>query len=82
MCIRDSSTGQTTWYDFARAIIGDTPPPRLVPITTAEYPTPARRPAYGVFDTRRFERTFGFALPPWRDALARCLQATPRPSPD
>ena len=77
-----SSTGQTTWYDFARAIIGDTPPPRLVPITTAEYPTPARRPAYGVFDTRRFERTFGFALPPWRDALARCLQATPRPSPD
>ena len=40
--------------------------PRVVPITTAEYPTPARRPAYGVLATARFEATFGFALPDWR----------------
>ena len=74
-----SSTGQATWFDFARAIVGDVPIPRIVPITTAEYPLPARRPAYGVLATARFERTFGFALPPWRDALAACLAAPPLP---
>ena len=57
-----SCTGQASWYEFARAILGDGPKPRIAPITTAEYPTPARRPAYGVLATSRFESTFGFAL--------------------
>lgn len=68
-----SSTGSTTWCGFARAIVGTAARPRVVPIATAEYPTPARRPAYGVLATGRFERTFGFALPAWQDALAECL---------
>ena len=68
-----SCSGETSWYEFARAILGDGPKPRIVPVTTADYPTPARRPAYGVLDTSRFESTFGFALPHWRDALAECL---------
>jgi len=67
-----SSTGSASWYDFARAIVGDAAKPRVVPITTAEYPLPARRPAYGVLATSRFENAFGFALPAWQDALARC----------
>ena len=70
-----SSTGATTWHGFATAIVGDAARPRVVPITTAEYPTPARRPAYGVLATDRFRAAFGFALPPWRDALAACLAA-------
>ncbi|HEX4886078.1 MAG TPA: dTDP-4-dehydrorhamnose reductase [Casimicrobiaceae bacterium] len=74
-----SSTGATTWYGFARAIVGDVPRPRIVPIATADYPTAARRPAYGVLSTAKFERTFGFALPPWREALAECLAS---PAPD
>ena len=68
-----SSTGATTWHGFAAAIIGDARTPKVTPITTAEYPTPARRPAYGVLATARFRDTFGYALPPWRDALAACL---------
>jgi dTDP-4-dehydrorhamnose reductase len=44
-----------------------------VPIATREYPTPARRPAYGVLATDKFERAFGFALPEWREALSECL---------
>ncbi len=68
-----SCSGETSWFEFARAILGDGPKPRIVPVTTADYPTPARRPAYGVLDTSRFESTFGFALPHWRDALAQCL---------
>jgi dTDP-4-dehydrorhamnose reductase len=74
-----SSTGVASWHEFASAIVGDAPRPRIVPITTAEYPTPARRPAYGVLDTRKFEATFGFALPPWRDALDRCLRSPVEP---
>jgi dTDP-4-dehydrorhamnose reductase len=76
-----SSTGEASWHEFACAIVGDVPRPRIVPITTAEYPTPARRPAYGVLATAKFERTFGFALPPWRDALARCLASPAEPPP-
>ena len=69
-----SATGSANWYEFARAIVGDVPRPRVVAITTAEYPTPARRPAYAVLATTRFERTFGFSLPPWRESLERCLE--------
>ncbi len=78
-----SCTGQASWYDFARAILGDASQARVVPIATAEYPTPARRPAYGVLATTRFEAAFGFGLPDWRHALANCVAssvAPPRPA--
>jgi len=68
-----SSTGQASWYELALAIVGAAERPRVIPIPTSGYPTPARRPAYGVLATRKFEETFGFALPHWRDALQRCL---------
>jgi len=74
-----SSTGSATWFEFARAIVGDSERPRLKPITTADFPTPAQRPAYGVLSTAKFERTFGFALPPWRDALAQCVTSPVEP---
>lgn len=70
-----SATGATTWHGFATAIVGDARTPRVLPIATAQYPTPARRPAYGVLDTARFQRAFAFALPSWQDALAACLAA-------
>jgi dTDP-4-dehydrorhamnose reductase len=74
-----SSAGQTTWYDFARAIIGDVTRPRIVAIATEDYPTPAKRPAYGVLDTARFTRTFGFSLPHWADALQLCVTSPAEP---
>ena len=74
-----SSRGSTTWHGFARAILGDVPRPRVVPIATRDYPTPARRPAYGVLATGKFERAFGFALPDWREALAECLRSPAEP---
>jgi dTDP-4-dehydrorhamnose reductase len=73
-----SATGEASWYDFARAIVGDVATPRIVPIATADYPLPARRPAYGVLDTSRFEATFAFALADWRETLARCLASAPK----
>src|SRR6185312_8393289 len=36
-----SAQGRTTWYEFARAIVGDDARVRVTPITTADYPTPA-----------------------------------------
>ena len=74
-----SCSGEATWYRFAQAFLRDTPSVRLVPISTAEYPTPAQRPGYGVLDTAKFRRVFGFALPDWRAALDECLAhpATP-----
>jgi len=76
-----SSTGPTTWYAFARAIVGDAPRPRIVPITTDLYPTPAKRPRYSVLATAKFERTFGFAMLPWRANFERCLAAGGSPVP-
>ena len=72
-----TARGATTWYGFARAILAGVPRVRIVPITTAEYPTPARRPHWSVLDTARFERTFGFALPDWHASLAECLASAP-----
>jgi len=74
-----SAQGATTWYEFAQAIVGDAARPRVVPITTAEYPTPARRPAYAVLDTRRFADAFGLTMPHWREQLNTCLQSPPEP---
>ncbi len=68
-----SAGGQTTWHGFARAIVGDAAKPRVTPIATTEYPTPARRPAYGVLDSRRLADAFGIRLPDWRASLAACL---------
>jgi len=76
-----SATGAASWCDFARAIVGDAPRPRVVPIATRDYPLPARRPAYGVLATARFEAAFGFGLPDWRDALAACI-ASPAVLPE
>ncbi len=72
-----TSTGFTSWCGFARAIVGDAAKPLVTPIATSDYPTPARRPAYGVLATSKFERAFGFALPAWQDALAACLRDEP-----
>jgi dTDP-4-dehydrorhamnose reductase len=76
-----TSRGATTWCGFAQAIVSDlvarapigTRVARVVPINTAQYPTSATRPANSVLDDSRFVRTFGFALPDWRDSLAECL---------
>lgn len=67
--------GSTTWCGFARAIFAAAggPQPLLTPIATADYPTPAKRPANSVLSNQKFERAFGFRLPPWPQQLAEVL---------
>jgi dTDP-4-dehydrorhamnose reductase len=68
--------GCTSWFGFAQAIFAHPSvvnKPRLHPIPSAGYPTPAERPKNSMLDTDKFRRTFG-NLPAWDDALAACLQ--------
>jgi dTDP-4-dehydrorhamnose reductase len=74
-----SATGETTWYGFARAILGNVDTPRILPIVTGEFPTAATRPAYGVLATARLHEAFGLALPDWRVVLASCLTSPVEP---
>ena len=72
--------GVATWYDFARAIWESVPAAarraaRLTPLTTADYPTPARRPAWSVLDCGKLERVFGLRLPDWRTGLRLALES-------
>lgn len=83
-----SASGSTTWYDYARAVIAQAhqtaqakggPSPRctlenLRPITSADYPTPAKRPANSRLDSTRLQQCYRLRLPPWQDGLAHVLQ--------
>lgn len=66
--------GVCTWYDFACEIVRlagfQTP---VDPCTTAEFPRPAKRPAYSVLDTGRFVALTGKPLRPWREAIAEFI---------
>jgi dTDP-4-dehydrorhamnose reductase len=71
--------GSVSWCGFARAIVEATRArrggnaPKVTPITTAEYPLPARRPANSVLSNQKFQRAFGLVCPTWDHALNLCL---------
>ena len=75
--------GETNWCDYARYVIREAikagkplkaTPDAIRPITTADYPTPAKRPANSRLDTRKFRDTFGLELPHWQGGLDHILQ--------
>jgi dTDP-4-dehydrorhamnose reductase len=73
-------SGSTSWFGFAQAIFaranailaGKTP--ELVPIATADYPTPAKRPKNSVLSNAKLQAHFAFQLPAWETALEEVLQ--------
>jgi len=70
-----SSQGSTTWFGFTEAILAQAGIScRLVPITSAEYPVPAKRPANSLLDSSRLIQRFCH-LPEWQEALRLCLQS-------
>jgi dTDP-4-dehydrorhamnose reductase len=74
-----TGTGETTWHGLAVAIFEagapfGGPSPEVEAIRTADWPTPARRPADSRLDTSKLEQTFGVTLPPWRDSLQRTVE--------
>ncbi len=76
-----AAAGETSWHGFASAIVAGRSGLRVktvTPITTAEYPLPAARPANSRLNTNRFQHRFGLVLPDWRDALQLCLEDIPQ----
>jgi len=73
-----AGAGEASWAVFADAIFALSsarggPTARVKPITTAQFPTPARRPANSRLDGDRLSRATGYRPPPWRDSLDSCL---------
>lgn len=76
-----SNAGPCSWFEFAGAIFDEgvaagllTRAPRVRPITTDQYPTPAARPAYSIMDCSKLEQTLGIRMPHWRDGLQAVCQ--------
>lgn len=74
-----AASGETSWHGFAEAIIQALPESErrckvVEPITTPEYPLPAKRPAYSVLSCEKLRRTFGLVLPDWRESLNLVLE--------
>lgn len=73
------NAGEASWCEFAARIVDRAGvAARVEPITTAEFPTPARRPPYSVLSRTRLEQTIGRPMPEWQDALDRYLVAKGR----
>jgi len=75
-----AGTGWTTWHGLARAVFEEAArhglaPPEVEAITTADWPTPARRPPDSRLDCGRLAATFGARLPHWRDSLGATVDA-------
>lgn len=76
-----TAAGKTTWCGFAAALLERDPARAeqrchgVLPISTAEYPTPARRPRNSVLDNTKLQRTFHVRLPHWKEQLDLCLTA-------
>jgi dTDP-4-dehydrorhamnose reductase len=73
-----AGSGEATWADFAEAIFAGAaarggPSAAVARITTADYPTPARRPANSRLDCGKLNAAHGIVLPHWRDSLGLCL---------
>jgi dTDP-4-dehydrorhamnose reductase len=73
-----TGAGETTWHGLAVATFEEArrhngPFPEVEAITTADWPTPAQRPADSRLDNAKLADTFGVTLPPWRNSLARTV---------
>jgi dTDP-4-dehydrorhamnose reductase len=76
-----SSVPAVSWYEFAQAIFAESVKlglldklPKITPITTAEYPTPAQRPQNSVLNCQKIQKQFGIKQPDWRLGLINTLQ--------
>ena len=81
-----TADGAVSWFDFAREILARDPDRAgqrchvVTPISSAEFVTPARRPANGLLDNAKFARCFGFRLEDWKTELDRVFARRDVPS--
>ena len=70
-----SNEGVTSWYDFTKSIhrLAGINTCQVSPLHTAEYPTPACRPAYSVLDKTKIKAAYDIEIPHWEESLAKCI---------
>jgi dTDP-4-dehydrorhamnose reductase len=75
-----TASGAVSWFGFAQAILEimkamlpELNVPRLIPIASGDYPSPARRPANSRLDNSRLTATFGIVSAPWDVMLRQCM---------
>jgi dTDP-4-dehydrorhamnose reductase len=74
-----AGSGTASWADFAAEIFAfstrlGSPAAKVRPITTAEYPTPAKRPANSRLDCTKLANAYDITLPPWQRSLSECVE--------
>lgn len=78
-----AASGVTSWHEYARFVIAQAinsgkpvkvTPDMIKPISSADYPVPAKRPANSRLDTSLFQNTFDLRLPDWKQGVAHVLQ--------
>jgi len=78
-----AASGETSWHGYAQFVIGEAlaagkalkaTVDAVVPLTTEQYPTPAKRPLNSRLDTTRFRTTFDLRLPPWQEGVRHVLR--------
>jgi len=83
-----TAAGQTSWHGFAAAILANAASaqaresafalarvPVLKPISTEQYPLPARRPRNSLLSSAKLQRVFGLVMPDWKSSLADCMSS-------
>jgi dTDP-4-dehydrorhamnose reductase len=69
-----SNEGETNWFAFAQEIKKLTGSScRILPIPSAGFPTPAKRPAYSLMDKSKIKKDYGLYIPDWQSSLAVCI---------
>ncbi len=69
-----SNEGVCSWYDFAKEIMEiKNIDCKIIPIESKDYPTPAVRPFYSVFNKTKITQTLPIEIPHWKDSLKQCL---------
>lgn len=70
-----ANEGEITWFDLATEIMREANLPcKVYPISSDQYPSPAERPDYSVFDLSKIKTFLGITIPDWKDSLHRCIR--------
>jgi dTDP-4-dehydrorhamnose reductase len=70
-----SNEGEISWYEFALAIqeIGEFEC-KVGGISSSQYPTPAKRPAFSLLDKSKIKATYSLSIPDYKESLRKCME--------
>jgi dTDP-4-dehydrorhamnose reductase len=70
-----SNDANISWHQFAERIAREINSTCIIkPLTTEQYPTPAKRPSYSVLNKEKIQNTFSIPIYPWQESLVKCIR--------